>query len=135
MPITTTWYNVEQTILHNQFTGHWTYEDAADLLDRLYVMTHELPYKVVSINEIEVGSQNPRMELGRFRKLITHGTIRDNTIRAHYFVNVTATGKALMDAIYTLFPRFFKRVRLFGSLEEALEAAHILLSDAPTITR
>lgn len=133
MPLITHWYDERRTMIHNQFSGRWTYAELLENMDEFHAQMMPSDRPLVVLSEFAPGTILPRLNLAGFRRMLKHPVVRGKTIETFCVINLNITGRAILGTMTNLFPAFFKRVRFYNSLPEAVEAVSADLIQSQTL--
>lgn len=121
MPINTSWYNEQETIIYIQYQGSWSLEEYHGNIDLTSSMVAEKSHPVVIITDFtKSGAIPPRiLSAGKHSE-----TASPDNVLATYIFGLDRYMEMLAKMFQKMFPKSTKGLTFVGSLSEAVEKAN-----------
>ncbi len=71
MTVQTSWDDNEKTIVHVDFIGHWTWQEAHQAIDTMIALIESVDHRVHIIIDMHGGSHVPPLAFGEVRSLLS----------------------------------------------------------------
>lgn len=134
MTITTSWLDDSESIIHTVVHDPWTYQEVGAALDTIDIMTKDRTKPVAWLSDMSHTSTTLRLELAEFRKLAHHPLLHGDRISRVHAGGIKMPVKLLTDMASPFFPRLFRFLKLYSSIEVALAELTTYLSEQASLT-
>ncbi len=133
MSVTVQWANPEQTILHFEYTGKWTWAEVFPALHESQQMMNQVNHPVASIVDLTDGKQLPLDSMKYLDKVVEARAEHANDSGITIFLNAQVLTKAMLDFIELKNPQAIPFISLIHAktYDEAVEKAGQLLIKSP----